>query len=84
MDPKIRQLRPSKLERPSESEYDQAVINELLNDLPSKDRQALLRFYVDRQPHDEIESALDLDPDRFRDLRQFFKAAFFARTGRVC
>jgi len=63
---------------------DQDVINELLNELPSNDRQALLRFYVDGQPHDEIESALGLEADRFRDLRQFFKGAFFTRTGRGC
>ena len=60
---------------------DQAVINELLNDLPSNDRQALIRFYVHGQPHDEIESALGLDADHFRRLRQSFKAAFFERTG---
>jgi len=63
---------------------DQAVINELLNELPSNDRQALLRFYVGGQPHDEIESALGLEADRFRELRQFFKAAYFTRTGRGC
>ena len=80
--PKIRRL--SHRSDNFQSENDQAVINELLNDLPSKDRQALLLFYVGGQPHDEIESALGLDPDRFRDLRQFFKVAFFARTGREC
>jgi len=63
---------------------DQAAINELLNELPSNDRQALLRFYVDGQPHDEIESALGLEADRFWELRQFFKAAFYTRTGRGC
>ena len=66
------------------SEYDQAVINELLNDLPCNDRQALLRFYVHGQPNDEIEAALGLSADHFRELRQFFKAAFFTRTGRGC
>jgi hypothetical protein len=71
----------SKGERHSQ---DTAVINELLNDLPINDRQAILRFYVYGQPQEEIVSALGLDGEYFRGLRQSFKAAFFARTGRGC
>ena len=71
----------SKRERPS---HDTAVINELLNDLPINDRQAILRFYVHGQPKEEIESALGLDAEHFQELRRSFKAAFFTRTGRGC
>jgi methylphosphotriester-DNA--protein-cysteine methyltransferase len=61
---------------------DRAVIKELLNDLRINDRQALLRFYVDGQPLEELVSACGLDADHFRRLRKSFKAAFFKRTGR--
>jgi DNA-directed RNA polymerase specialized sigma24 family protein len=77
----------SKDEATQDSERDrysqeQTVLNELLNDLPINDRQAILRFYVHEQSHDEIVAALGLDPDHFRELRRSIKAAFFARTGR--
>ena len=62
---------------------DETVIIELLAGLPSKDRQALLRFFVDGQPKEVIESSFGIDGERFRELRRSVEAAFFERTGRL-
>jgi hypothetical protein len=55
---------------------------ELLTEMPSNDREALIRFYVDFQPHENIEQALGMDAAQFLELRRSVKAAFFKRTGR--
>ena len=62
---------------------DEAVIilTEILSALPSHDREALARFYVDGQPHEEIEAALNLDPQHFRELKSLVRTAYFDRTG---
>ena len=57
------------------------VMTEILRDLPSQNREALARFYVDLQPHEEIEAALGMDPDQFRELKASVRAAYFDRTG---
>ena len=66
------------------SSEDEAVMIELLTELPSNDREALIRFYFDLQPHEKIESALGLNADYFLELRRSVKAAFLKRTGRGC
>jgi DNA-directed RNA polymerase specialized sigma24 family protein len=60
------------------------VMTEILRDLPSQDREALARFYVGLQPHEEIEAALGMDPDHFRELKASVRAAYFDRTGLGC
>ena len=61
---------------------DKAVMIELLTDLPSNDRLALLRFYVDGDQQEDIESAFGMNAGYFLELRRSVKAAFFERTGR--
>jgi hypothetical protein len=72
-----------KSNRRRDSSKDKAVIIELLTDLPTNDRQALLRFYVDGQPQEAIELAFGLNADHFRELRQSVRARFFEKTGRL-
>ena len=61
---------------------DEAVIimTEILSALPRHDREALARFYVDGQPLEDVEVALRMDPDHFRELKASVRAAFFDRT----
>ena len=61
---------------------DEAVIimTEILRAMPTHDREALARFYVDGQPLEDIEVALGIDPDHFRELKASVRAAFFDRT----
>ena len=61
---------------------DEAVIimTEILSALPSHDREALARFYVDLQPHEDVEVALGMNPDHFRELKASVRTAFFNRT----
>jgi len=64
---------------------DEAVIlmTEFLSDLPSLDREALVRFYLDGQPHEGIEAALDMDADYFLELRRSARRHFSTlRAGR--
>ena len=58
-----------------------AIMTDILSILPPHDREALARFYVDGQPPEEIEAALSLDADHFRELRASVRAAYFRRIG---
>jgi DNA-directed RNA polymerase specialized sigma24 family protein len=64
---------------------DEAVIlmTEFLSDLPSLDREALIRFYLDGQPHVEIEAALGLEAEHFRELRRSARQRFSEGRGGV-
>ena len=74
---------PMNRQRPSKDEG-VIIMTKILSDLPSHDREALARFYVDGQPHEEIEAALSLDADHFRALKASVRAAFFNKTGLGC
>jgi len=52
---------------------------EILSELAEREREALLRFYVDRQAERQIEVDLGLSRNRLQELRQYVKAAFFER-----
>jgi hypothetical protein len=65
--------------RPSKEEA-LTIMKEILWDLPNRDREGLARFYVDRQPQEEIEVALRMDVDQFRELKASVRAAFFSKT----
>jgi DNA-directed RNA polymerase specialized sigma24 family protein len=68
-------------ERPS-AEEDVVIMNEILGELPSRDREVLAGYYVDRQSHEEIVAALGIDPDYFQELKAIVRREFFKRTGR--
>ena len=70
---------------PERNSKDETVIimTKFLSDLPSRDREALIRFYLDGQPHEEIEAALGLDTEHFRELRRSARQRFSrGREGR--
>ena len=52
---------------------------EILSELAGREREALLRFYVDRQAERQIEVDLGLSRNRLQELRQYVKAAFVER-----
>ena len=68
-------------ERPS-ADDDVVIMNKILGELPSLEREALARYYLDRQPHEVVVAALGIDPDYFRELRATVRREFFKRTGR--
>lgn len=59
----------------------EVIMSEFLSDLPSRDREALIRFYLDAKPHDEIEAALGLSAEHFRELRWSARRHFLKGRG---
>ena len=58
------------------------VMTQILSDLPDPDREALTRYYVGGRTNEEIEAALGMNPEHFRELRASVRGEFFKRTGR--
>ena len=64
-------------------EQDKTIMIEILTHLTEREREAMLRFYLDREPESEIEESLGFDPEQFLQLRRSLRAAFERRTGRA-
>ena len=57
-------------------QQDEALATSILRSLPEADREALIRFYGERQPAEVIERDLGLEAEYFRALRGKVKARF--------
>ena len=78
----LRSARLFELDR-SRREQDKTIMIGILTHLTEREREAMLRFYLDREPASEVEESLGFDPEQFLQLRRSLRAAFERRTGRA-
>ena len=67
---------------PGANRADRDVMIEILAGLSVPDRDAILRYYRDRQAEDQIELDLDLSAGNLLRLRRSVRSAFFERRRR--
>jgi DNA-directed RNA polymerase specialized sigma24 family protein len=54
------------------------IVGQILTELPERDRQALLRFYVHAEPADLVCREAGLTETEFRRIKSLAKARFLA------
>jgi hypothetical protein len=73
----------SRAVRPGASQPGVALAKEILLSLTEVDREAIVRFYVERQTAERIEEALGLDAGYVGRLKCLIKARFLQERGAI-